>query len=280
MKRLIFSLFFLSTLAQADFVPEVISYQNSDQATLDSAAHLVNDRYASGYSKFFLGGYANITSSNDIKTYLNQHHDAHLAVLRDSTNDGEVIASVLIRLNENRPEEVMLHRFAASDSPRYKGQGIGKRILDFAEVWSIARNPNARDVKLEAFKQADTLVNYYKKIGYREVIAPDGRIEERVVSQEDQERATPEFYPQRASLAYLKLEKTRPQILGEFCEKMSRALAEKMQMSGLPPVAGCERTFPNSLEPLASSIHALMKLLNRSTPALPADEPDYETLCR
>jgi GNAT superfamily N-acetyltransferase len=65
----------------------------------------------------------------------------------------------------SRPGVAYLNQLAVE--PELQGQGIGHRLMDFAEDW--ARGIGAEELALDTAADADHLIAWYARLGYREV---------------------------------------------------------------------------------------------------------------
>lgn len=62
-----------------------------------------------------------------------------------------------------QPGVVTFGRFAVD--PKYQGQGIGSKLLDFIEV--VAKEFGAKEIAFDTSEKADHLIKMYEKRGYR-----------------------------------------------------------------------------------------------------------------
>lgn len=164
---------------------------------------LINDRYQAGYETFLKGGYQ--TSVDELRHYLSENSDSRIAMIRNKETQ-EVVASLIIRLMEPNASTIMFHKFVAH--PKVKG--LGKRLLRFAERWALVQNPSAQEIRLEALKQAESLVKYYRSNQYEFVYKSNGELEERWIASEDQKRVTEPFSNQK--LTFVMMAKARSQV--------------------------------------------------------------------
>jgi len=85
----------------------------------------------------------------------------------------------LVVLNENQDAEydqinwstkesdrnLVVHRLAVH--PQHQGQGIARKLMDFAEQWALDQNYNA--IRLDTFSQNPRNQKFYKNRGYTEL---------------------------------------------------------------------------------------------------------------
>lgn len=128
---------------------------------IEKAAVLMTQMYGKGshYSKWISNGFR----PYDVTYVLSQVKNSlrRLFVMLDGEN---VIATII--LQKKNKSTCIIHKFCAD--PRYKGQGVGLKLLRHIE--RVARQDGMIKAQVEVFSAADRLLNYYAAKGYNHFV--------------------------------------------------------------------------------------------------------------
>ncbi|HXS37857.1 MAG TPA: GNAT family N-acetyltransferase [Flavipsychrobacter sp.] len=80
-----------------------------------------------------------------------------------SINDEQDPKYATITWNNNIGKMLIIHRLAVD--PLYQGQGIARKLMDFAELYGI--NNNYSSVRLDAYSPNKRVLQFYEARGYK-----------------------------------------------------------------------------------------------------------------
>ena len=138
----------------------IITVKSTDNDLIDQSAKLISRMYGreSPYAEWIVNGFRPYNAEYILTQVNNPERSLHVIIDKES-----VIATIIL---QRAKKHMIFHKFCVSLD--YKGKGIGKRLMSFAE--KQARKQGFAKMRIEVFSAAFKLFNYYIKNRYDKVI--------------------------------------------------------------------------------------------------------------